>query len=276
MEEMKDQVSEENQETSEEEDYQLSHTDKLVGVFTEPGKTFEQMARFPAKATDWIFPLLIVIVVAFLANVLMMSNPRIKYSIIEKNMTAVEDRLDKMVEKGQLTRDQADAQVEQTRDFMENQQEAQMVVTGIGIVVVTFLVFFITALFFFLFAKFALKGEGGYSQVLSAYGLASYITAIQVVVMVILAFAFGRFFQGTSLAAILDTDRATLMGFLHAKIDVFAIWFYVIVSIGLAKMFKSESIGKYFLMVFGVWLIGGFIVFYIGQALPALNFLSQM
>ncbi len=274
MEEFKDQVSEKDKETSEQEEYQLSHTDKLVGVFTEPGRTFAQMAKFPAKATDWFFPLLIVVIVAFLANVLMMSNPRIKYSIIEKQMTAIEKQMNQMVENGQLTRSQADAQIEQTRDFMENQQSAQMVFTAIGIVGGTFIIFFIIALVYWLLAKFALQGDGGYSQVLSSYGLAYYITAIQIVVMVIMAFAMGRFFQGTSLAAILESDTSTITGFLLAKVDVFSIWFYAVISVGLAKMFKSESIGKYFLMVFALWLLGGLLFFYIAQAFPPLRFLT--
>ncbi|MGD8780161.1 MAG: YIP1 family protein [Ignavibacteria bacterium] len=271
MEEMKNQVTEENQETSEQEDYQLSHTDKLVGVFTEPGKTFSQMAKFPAKATDWFFPLLIVVIVAFLANVLMMSNPRIKYSIIEKQMKGIEKRMNDMVENGQLSRAQADEQIERTRDFMENQQSTQMVFTAIGIVGGTFIIFFIIALFYWLLAKFVLKGDGGYSQVLSAYGLSSYITAIQIVAMVILAFAAGRFFQGTSLAAILESDTSTLTGFLLSKADVFSIWFYAVVSVGLAKMFKSESTGKYYIMVFALWLLGGLLFFYISQAVPFLR-----
>jgi hypothetical protein len=60
------------------EEFELSHKDKLVGVISKPTATFAKVAKFPAKATDWIIPMLIVIVIAILSQVLMMNNPTIK------------------------------------------------------------------------------------------------------------------------------------------------------------------------------------------------------
>ena len=61
---------------------------------------------------------------------------------------------------------------------------------------------------FFAVTKFGLKGEGEYKLAMAAYGLPHYIIVIQVIVMVILAFVLDRFIQGTSVAAILDSDKA--------------------------------------------------------------------
>jgi hypothetical protein len=75
----------------------------------------------------------------------------------------------------------------------------------------------------------------------------------------------------TSLASFIGSDKLTLTGWLFAKIDPISIWSYIVLSIGFAKMFKSESTGKYYALVFGVWLIGMFIMFQLAQAVPFLQ-----
>ena len=42
----------------------LTHTDKIVGVISEPSNLFYKLVFLPTKATDWLFPLLALIVVA--------------------------------------------------------------------------------------------------------------------------------------------------------------------------------------------------------------------
>jgi hypothetical protein len=79
----------------------------------------------------------------------------------------------------------------------------------------------------------------------------------------------------TSLASFMGSDKMTLTGWFLSKIDPITIWSYVVLSIALAKMFKSESAGKYYVVVFGVWLIGMFILFQLAQAVPFLqNFIQ--
>lgn len=270
MDELKDQEVQPQEETSEE-DFELNHTDKLVGVFSEPGNTFKRMSNVGVKTTDWLIPILVVIIVSILSNYVMMSNPTIKYSIMEKQMTAMEERFDEMVKSGQMTEAQKEQQLQQTRDFMENQGNTQMIFSTLGILIFTFLMFFIVSGVFFAVTKFGLKGEGAYKGAMGAYGLPHYIIVIQVIVMVILAFVLDRFIQGTSVGAILDSDKTTFAGWALAKLDVFSIWFYAVVAVGFAKMFKSNSYGKYFAMVFGLWLGVGFIFWLLADALPFLR-----
>ncbi len=35
---------------------ELSHTDKMVGVFAEPATMYEKTSHFPPKTIDWIIP----------------------------------------------------------------------------------------------------------------------------------------------------------------------------------------------------------------------------
>ncbi|MDZ7767264.1 MAG: YIP1 family protein [Melioribacteraceae bacterium] len=270
MEDLKDQENQPQEEVTDE-DFELNHSDKLVGVFSEPASTFQGISKVGVKTSDWLIPLFVVIVISIISHVVMLNNPAIKYSMMEEQMSAVEERLDDMVESGQMTEAQKEQQIQQTRDFMENQGGTQIIFSAIGIIIFTFIMFFIVSGVFYAVSKFGLKGDGDYKGAMAAYGLPHYIIVVQVIVMVILAFVFDRFLQGTSVAAILDSDKTTFAGWVFSKLDIFSIWFYGVVAVGFAKIFKAESYGKYFAMVFGLWLGVGFIFWLLADALPFLR-----
>jgi hypothetical protein len=128
---------------------------------------------------------------------------------------------------------------------------------------------------FYLLVKFILKGEGTFSSALVANGLTVYISILQMIVAGILTMLLGKMIMDTSVASLIGSDKNTLVGWALAKIDPISIWSYIVLSIGLSKMFKSESTGKYYVLVFGVWLIGMFIFFQLAQAVPFLqNFIQ--
>lgn len=256
---------------SEQEEVETSHTDKLVGVFSEPGNTFTQMLKTGPKTSDWIIPILVVIVVAILSNFIMMSNPVIKMSIMEKQMEQFEKNMDEMVAKGQLTEAQKEEQMERIREGMDQGMGTQMIFSVIGIVIFTFVSFFVISGVFFLFTKLVMKGDGTYKAAMSAYGLPHYIIVIQIIVMVILALVMNKFFQSVSVADFTDADKSTITGFILGKLDIFSIWFYAVISIGFAKMFKSENTGKYFALIFGLWIGFGLLFFFLAKVLPFLH-----
>ena len=263
------------EELPEDEDYELSHTDKLVGVFTEPVSMFTKSAQFPARAIDWLIPVILVIVAAILSNFLLMSNPQIKYSVIEKQMSMVEKGLNQAVESGQMSEQQADQQKEAIRTQIEKNIDSGILVQAVGIVIVFFIIFFIIAGVFFLIAKFGLKGEGTYSNAMVAWGLPYYISVIQIIATVIISLSMDQLIRSTSVATLLGSDTETFVGFLLDKIDILSIWFFAVVSIGYAKMFKAKSATPYFIMVFGMWLGFTTLLFFLAQQIPFLKFFMQ-
>lgn len=275
MEEMKDQEAPKMSSVdNEHEEFELSHTDKLVGVFSEPTATFGKMAKFPSKTSDWIFPILVFIVVLILSQIVMMNNPGIKRDMIDKTVTKMEKQFNDAVKKGQLTQTQADEQIEKMRDGMEQGGAMRIIGTIISIPIVTFIIFFIMAGIYLLLAKFALKGEGTYKEAMVAYGLPLYISAIQWIVLVIAAFITNKYLSGTSVAEFIDSDKSTIAGFVFGKLDIFSIWFYTILGIGLAKMFKSDNTKKYIIAVFSLWIGLALLFFALTKAVPFLSFLE--
>jgi len=244
---------------------ELSHSDKMIGVFTEPAKTFFTTSKFPPRNKDWVIPVLIFFIVVALIRSIVMTNKEVYFEAKKQGI----DRIEKMVESGTMTREQGDEAInaiDQQMEFMQG--PIGWVITIATTLIFGFIVFFIIVGIYYLFIKFVLKGEGTFASALVANGLTSYISILQIIIGGILTMLFGKMIMDTSLASLMGSDKTTLTGWLLAKVDPISIWGYIILAIGFAKMFKSESTGKYYALVIGLWLIGGFILFQLAQAVP--------
>jgi len=252
------------------EEQELSHTDKLVGVFTEPVAMFGKAAKFPAKTADWLIPVFVVIVIAILSQFVMTSNPEIKRQQQDKMIERMEKQFDEAVAKGQMTREQANQQLDTMQDNMGATSAFQTIGIVVGIPIATFIVFFVISGFFFAVAKFGLKGEGSYKDIMVAYGLPWYISVIELIITAIAALAMSKLLTGLSVADLMGTDKSTITGFFLGKLSLFSIWFYVAFGIGLAKMNKSDNVKKYVIAVFAIWIGFGLLFHFLTKAVPFL------
>ncbi len=251
---------------------ELSHSDKMIGVFSEPSNMFENTAKFPPRTKDWLIPILILFLVIALIRIIAMSNSEVAY----ETKKAQVDRIEKMVEDGTLTREQGDKaleQIDQQSKFMSG--PVGWVITVVSTIIFGGIFFFIMVGIYFLFIKFGLKGEGSYNSALVANGLTAYITLLQMILGGILTMVLGKMIMDTSLASVLGTDKATITGWLFAKVDPLSIWAYSVLSIGFAKMFKAKSAIPYFVLVFALWLIGGLLMYFIAVNVPMLRGMLQ-
>jgi hypothetical protein len=251
---------------------ELSHSDKMIGVFTEPAKTFYLTSKFPPRTKDWVIPVLVFFIIIALIRIIAMTNVEVKFEAKQQGI----ERIEKMVESGTMTREQGDDAIEaldQQMAFMEG--PVGWVITIATTLIFGFIIFFVIVGIYFLFIKFILKGEGTFASALVANGLTSYISILQIIIGGILTMLFGKMIMDTSLASIMSSDKTTFTGWLLAKVDPISIWAYIILAIGFAKMFKSESTAKYYALVIGLWLIGGFILFQLAQAIPFMQAFIQ-
>lgn len=268
-----------NEETQDEElledEYELTHSDKLVGVFSEPSTTFQKMAQSPVRTTDWLIPLLTFIIVLILSTVMMQTNQQIKYSMMEKQLESIEKNFDEAVNTGRMTQEQADAQMESIRDRMDQGGMAMLIPQIIGIVIFTFIVFFVISGFYFATVKFVLKGDGPYGNAMVAYGLPFYIASVQVILQVIVAMLMSKMVTDLSVTTFMSLDKTEIVGFLLSKVDIFSIWFYVVVGIAYAKMFKSDNTKKYVVTILVLWIGFSLLFFYLAKTFTFLSFLNM-
>jgi hypothetical protein len=253
------------------EEQELSHTDKLVGLFAEPQNVFAKIAKFPSKTIDWFLPVLVLIVVIILGQFVLRTNPEIRQQQKQKGMEQMQKYMDDAVKKGQITREQANEQMNQAEERMDSSGAIQMIGMVVGTPIIFFIIFFVVSGFFYLVAKFGLKGAATFKDVMVAYGLPTYISAIGYIVMIIVAFVMNKLLVGLSVADFMGTDKSTLAGFFLGKIDPFTIWFYVIFGIALAKLNKSDDAKKYLIAVFACWVGVSLIFHFVVKAVPFLS-----
>ncbi len=247
---------------------ELSHSDKMIGIFTEPSKTFESIARFPIKSIDWVLPIVIVFTLIGLMRSLAMLNDEVALQTRQAQI----EMFEKMVSEGKMTQEQAD----QAIDGIEKQMEFMRgpigwVINIVSTLIFGFIFFFIIAGIYFLFVKFILKGEGSYQHVLVANGLTSYISMIQVLIGGILTFLLGKIVMDTSVANFIDLEKGSIVKFFLSKVDPLSIWAYSVLSIGLAKLNRAQSNTPYFILVFTLWILGGLLFFFLGKVFPFLG-----
>jgi hypothetical protein len=251
---------------------ELAHSDKMIGVFSEPSNMFEKTSMFPSRTKDWLIPILILFLVIAIIRIVAMSNQEVAY----ETKKAQVDRIEKMVDSGTLTREQGDKaleQIDKQSEFMKG--PIGWVITVVSTIIFGGIFFFIMTGIYFLIIKFGLKGEGSYNSALVANGLTAYITLLQMILGGILTMVLGKMIMDTSLASVLGTDKATITGWLFAKVDPLSIWAYSVLSIGFAKMFKAKSAMPYFVLVFSLWIIGGLLMYFIAVNVPMLRGMLQ-
>jgi len=247
---------------------ELSHTDKIVGVFSEPSKMFSITSLFPIKSKDWLVPLLIVFALAGMMRSFVMLNQEVYFEAKQQQVKMMEE----MIKNGTLPADQLDTALERIDGQMEFMRgPVGWIINIVTTIIFGSIFFFIIVGIYFLCAKLILKGNGTYQGTLVASALPMYISAIQFIITGLLTFAMGKIVMDTSASAFLNADRSTILGFILAKFDPISIWAYVVLGIGLAKMFKSKNTVNYIILVFALWIFGGLLFFFLGQAFPVLR-----
>lgn len=213
-----------------------SFTAVLANVFASPGEAFAGLAGGPVKHTRWVVPLLISVVLVVTVVALMFTNETFR----EQMQTAQMAQMDKAVEDGRMTRDQADMAMER----MEGGGGTMFIVFG-GIFgsVFALLFYVLGALFLWLGAKAVLKTPEGYGRHLEVYGIASWIGVVGTVVTIVMMLAMSSMYATPSGAlAVYDSfDSANTTHRLLRALDIFGAWQAVVAGIGISKISGKES-----------------------------------
>jgi hypothetical protein len=229
----------------------ISSTDIIVNVFSSPGDAFEGIRTSPARASVWVVPLLILMLLSCCFTYVMFTNEAIKSQFMDSQRT----RMEEQVQAGKMSQEQADRAVEQ----MEKSGGMMIVFGIIGGIIMIAIMFFLAALLFWLIGKFGLKAEGGYGKYLELYGAAQWIGVLGFIVTILLAVSFGSMYAspGGALAVLNNFNPKDTTHRLLSSLNIFTIWQMVVVGIGLAK-FGGKSSGTGIgvgLGLFIVWVL---------------------
>ncbi|MCX8057512.1 MAG: YIP1 family protein [Ignavibacteria bacterium] len=243
----------------------MTFTDKIAGIILEPSRVFENIKIYGPKTIDWLVPILLLIVLTILSNLLITSNPDIKAELEAIQRKATEEALEKEVKAGRITQAQKEERLEQIEKFTTS--PVMKIFQYISIAVFIFVFLFILAVIYYSVWVFILKGQGSYSHALSVYGLASFISMIEVIFVSILSLVMVKMVTGFSLAAFLELEKGTWISYLATKINPFTFWWLYVIGVGLGTVYSVPKT-KSLIAIFGLWLI--YVV--IGKFIPFLSF----
>ncbi|MEO8663946.1 MAG: Yip1 family protein [Ignavibacteria bacterium] len=226
---------------------ELSKAEAMAGVFTAPGETFEAIAGAPRK-NYWILPVLICVVVGLISAFLFMQDNELATKTMDKQKKKMREKFEQSVKEGKMSQED----VEKTMDTM-NPKGTMFKIFGFGGAVIgPFLILFILGLIYLVILKI-MKSPVDFVNILNVVGLAMLITAVGSLLSVVASILKG---DTTSIGLGLVLGESAVGEKVYAlisKFDVFSIWFYVVISIGLSKVAKIDMI-KSASIAFGLFL----------------------
>jgi hypothetical protein len=242
----------------------MSLTDRLIGIYSEPKKVFEEFRDRGVKTVDWLLPTILSIIIVIAAQILMMNNPTIKADLQDQQMKTMQ----KMVEEGKMTQEKAD----QAMSNIDNMKGIQYIGIIVGIPIMSFIILVLMALIYLLLTKFGIKGNPTYMTVLGIIGIVSMISILEVLVMAILSIALGKANAAPTLA-LLFSDTTGITHSLLSKVNPFTFWSLAVIGIGLAVVSRKE-IMKGIIWVFGLWIVWTLLAIFALSKVPFLGGLA--
>ncbi len=227
---------------------ELSKSDAISGVFTAPGDTYETIANTPKK-NYWLIPILICIAVGLVTTFLFMRDAELTSSVMDKQKKKMMEKFEQNVKEGKMTQEQAD-------NALESMNPSGIFFKLIGYggsVLGPFIILFILSVLYLLALK-VMKAQVEFTNILNVVGLAMLIGAVGSLLAIVISILKGN--MSTLGLGLLFSEESVgeKVHSLLSKLDIFSIWFYVVVSIGLTKVARV-SMAKSASIVFGIFII---------------------
>ncbi len=232
----------------------------LINVFSSPADAFADLGGSESKPTNWLFPLITLILLASVSTYTIFSNEGLKGQALEVQSRAI----DKRVSEGKMTQEQAD----QARSGMEKMGGMFLAIGIVTSVVFLCIMMFGAPLFLWLADKALLKSPVGYAKHLEMYGISSWIGILGGIVTLFMIVGLNTMYATPSAALAVYTsyDPLNTTHKILSAINIFAVWQVIVVGIGVSK-FANKPATTGIGVVLGLWVIWTIIqIFLLGLA----------
>lgn len=220
---------------------------RLINVFVAPAEVFDEVKNSPPRLDNWIVPLVSGVIVGIIYCIVVFSQP----GIIQKLRQPAEQRIEKMVQDGKLSRQVADQQLAVMERFMS---PAFMLIMGsLGSAFGQAAMLSLYSLLFWAVGTFVLRGQFDFMKAAEAVGLSSFICVPGTVVAMLLAVLYGNLAMSPGPVLLLKHfDPANPAHAVLKALNVFILWYLAVLSIALAR-FTGRKFVKAAIWPFGVW-----------------------
>ncbi len=201
----------------------LSLVQRLVGVIVSPVDTFRSVAAHPA----WLGVLAVQLLVTAAAFGVFLSTDVGKAAYVDQSVSTIESY-------GQTVNDQMYEGIRRQAEFANVIQAVSIVVFGPVVVAV------LAAVLFGVFT--VMGGESTYRHVFAVVVHAGVVTMLQPLLTLPLNYQRQSMSSTTSLAVFLPMlDEGTFLASLLGVMDLFYIWYAVVLAIGLAAVYRRRT-----------------------------------
>lgn len=221
---------------------------KLTNVFAYPGDVFAEVAASPTRLVNWLVPTILAAVVGLAYVLIVFSQEPIMRQILDQQAQA----LQKQVDAGKLSQRDADQATQRMEPFVRVMVRVggsvSALVASVGWV-------FFLSLLAWLVGRYALKGRFTYMKTVEVVALAGLITILGTLLAIPLAVSQGSLHATPGPALLVsEFDPKNTLHLALSSINVFLIWYLVVLAIGLSKLSRA-SLVKCLLWVLLPWAI---------------------
>jgi len=242
---------------------------RLLNVFAVPGEVFGELKTARGSVANWIVPGLLLAVTGAISAIIVMSQPAIQQQIRETIRAQQSKAMEKQVQAGKMTRQQADQALEVMDKFMG--PTMLKIFGGLGAVVGSFGRIVGWGLVLWLMGKWLLKIEFSFAKGLEVAGLALMISVLGTIVNMLLTVNLERMGASPSLALVVrDFDMNRKSHLFLAAANVFYFWQVAVLSLGLARL-AGVPLLRAAIPMFACWLLWESFLISIGMGSMALG-----
>ena len=197
---------------------------RFIGIITAPRPVFAAVAAVPK--VFGIFAITTVLVAAFTA---------LPLTTDEGQQAALDQQISSMRSFGVQVTPELESRLEQGAGRMPY-------TTGISVLVISPILLLIVSGIFFAVFNAALGGEASFKQVTAIVAHAGVISALSAVFAGIVNYARGGMGSVTTIASLLPMiPEQSFLGHLLGAIDVFLIWYVLVLALGLAVLYRRRT-----------------------------------
>jgi hypothetical protein len=220
----------------------MSLSARLLNVFAVPGEVFEDVKNSFISPANWLVPALLCLAVSWVSGWLILSQAPVQQQMREMSDQIVQ----KLVEKGHLTQQQADLQ-------RHGGELGAQLGSFVSSMVISFGTPFGWGAILWLIGTRGFGGNFPFMKAVEVVGLASTISALGVLVKTLLVLGFGHNLTGTNPTVLVkgfDPQKASYSVLTVVNLTTF--WVLAIRALGLAKLSGAPFLRAAW-CVFAVW-----------------------
>ncbi len=210
----------------------MSVSDKFIGILSEPATVFDNVRQAGGRVTDWLIPLIGLLVIVMAGTMIKFGNP----DFVNDMQKKADQQIQEQVQQGKMTQEQADAARQQMASMGESGAGVQKVFAAVGILIIMPIMIFIIVLIYWVLVRFLGKGNITYSLMLSVMGLTLYFGVIDQILAIILQYATGNYMANLSAGIFMKPDLTSTVYKILMNINPISIWSYYVLGIGFHRV----------------------------------------